>query len=263
MVHWASVTDDALVYDLNPHIADRGSARYPCPHGLCDGSGYVLDEEENVARPCACREQRIANARARNLLSEIPPKFQGVALDREPVLSILSGMRDAAHQLRSFCLRIDEKLDAGDGISFIGDRGTGKTTLAMLISIHALRARRTVGVYTAPKLMDQIRLCFTDDSPVSYAKLMESLRRVDLLHLEDLAVARPTDFVLETFYTVINDRYQDERSIIFTADVKQPNDLDAHIGQRVRSRLMEMCGDPIAMFGDDNRLPGPAKSREE
>src|SRR5207247_9273065 len=114
-----------------------------------------------------------------------------------------------------------------------------KTTLAMLISIHALRARRTVGVYTGPQLMDQIRMCFNQDATVSYSKLMEGLRRVDLLHLEDLAVARPTDFVLETFYTVVNDRYQDRRSIVFTADVNQPNDLGAHIGDRVWSRLME------------------------
>jgi DNA replication protein DnaC len=105
-------------------------------------------------------------------------------------------------------------------------------------------------------------MCFSDDSSISYTKLMDSLRRVDLLHLEDLAVARPTDFVLETFYTVVNDRYQDRRSMIFTADVKQPNNLAGHIGDRVWSRLMEMCGDPIPMFGEDHRMRGPTRPSE-
>jgi DNA replication protein DnaC len=250
----ATMADESLVYDLNPHLTGRKSARYACPHGLCDGSGYVLDEELNAARPCACREQRIANARARSLLSDIPPRYQDLALDREPVRSILTSLGDDSYRVRDYCRKIHEKLDAGEGLSFVGSRGTGKTSLAMVISIEALRARRTIGVYTAPQLMNQIRLSFSDDSSLDYHKLMESLRRVDLLHLEDLAVARPTDFVLETFYTIVNDRYQDNRSIVFTADVNQPNELGRHIGDRTWSRLMEMCGDPVPMYGDDQRI---------
>jgi hypothetical protein len=53
---------------------------------------------------------------------------------------------------------------------------------------------------------------------------------------------------------VINARYQDERSIVFTADVTVPSDLGAHIGDRTASRLVEMCGERIVvMFGDDHR----------
>jgi DNA replication protein DnaC len=60
--------------------------------------------------------------------------------------------------------------------------------------------------------------------------------------------------VLQTFYSVVNDRYQERRSIMFTADVKQPPDLANYVGQRTYSRLMEMCGDPIPMFGADYRI---------
>jgi hypothetical protein len=41
---------------------------------------------------------------------------------------------------------------------------------------------------------------------------------------------------------------------MFTADVKQPPDLANYVGQRTYSRLMEMCGDPIPMFGQDYRI---------
>jgi DNA replication protein DnaC len=249
----SSMDDGQLVYDRNPHLAPRRSARYPCPHDLCDGSGYVLDEELNAARPCACREQRIAHARSRSLLSEIPPKYQDVALDREPVRSILETSLDRGHAVRDYCRRIDEKLDKGQSLGFVGDRGTGKTSLAMLISIHALGARRTVGVYTGPKLMDHLRMSFRDDAPVGYTKLMDSLRTVDLLHLEDLAVARPTDFVLESVYTIVNDRYEAERSIVYTADVNPPGELGKHIGERTWSRLAEMC-DIVPMCGPDYRV---------
>ena len=245
----------AELRDLNPHMRPRSGTDYPCPHGLCDASGYVLDEEANVARPCACRDQRIALARSRSLLHEIPKRFRDVAFDREPVTSILESMDPYVRRhLREFCDRIDAKLDAGEGLWFQGPRGTGKTTLAMLISQYALRARRAVAIYTGPQLLTAIRTTYDDSSPQSYTQLMDRLRRVDLLHVEDLAVARTNDWVLEQFYTVVNDRYQDERSILFTADVKVPHDLGEHVGERSYSRLMEMCGDPIPMFGDDQRV---------
>jgi DNA replication protein DnaC len=242
----------ALAYDLNPHLSPSArNERFPCPYGTCDGSGFVLDEEANVARPCRCRDQRISLARSRSLLHEIPKKFRHVAFDREPVKDMDPMLVRA---VRSFCDRVGENIDRGRGIWFHGPRGTGKTTLAMLISQHALRAHRSVAIYTAPRLLTAIRTTYEDDATQSYEQLMDRLRAVELLHIEDLAVARTNEWVLEQLYTVVNDRYQDERSVVFTADVVSPDDLAEHVGPRTYSRLIEMCGDPIPLFGDDNRV---------
>jgi DNA replication protein DnaC len=236
---------------LNPHLSPNArDPNFPCPYGTCDGSGFVLDEEENVARPCRCREQRISLARSRSLLHEIPKKFRHVAFDRDPVNAMDQVL---VREVRRFCERIGPNLDEGRGLAFHGDRGTGKTTLAMLVSQHALRAHRSVAIYTAPRLLSEIRMTYEDDATQSYDALMRRLRGVDLLHIDDLAVARTTEWVLEQLYSVINDRYQDERSIMYTADVANPKDLAEHIGARTHSRLVEMCGDPLVLFGPDNR----------
>jgi DNA replication protein DnaC len=92
------------------------------------------------------------------------------------------------------------------------------------------------------------------DESGDFNDLVDRLVGVDLLHLDDLAAAAPNDWVQQTFYTVINDRYQENRSIVFTADVQNPLDLRRYLGNRVFSRLMEMCGEPIQMFGEDHRL---------
>jgi DNA replication protein DnaC len=155
--------------------------------------------------------------------------------------------------VRRFCEGIEANLDQGRGLALHGDRGTGKTTLAMLVSQYALRAHRSVAIYTAPRLLSEIRMTYEDDATQSYDSLMRRLRGVDLLHVDDLAVARTTDWVLEQLYSVVNDRYQDERSIIYTADVASPTDLGEHIGARTASRLVEMCGDPLVLFGPDHR----------
>jgi DNA replication protein DnaC len=248
-----SLDDDVRpAFDRNPHLSPTArDPSFPCPYGLCEGTGFVLDDDANVARPCRCRDQRIALARTRSLHHEIPKKFQHVAFDRWPVTEMDPALVRA---VRAYCRRIDEMIDTGKGIWFQGERGTGKTTLAMLISQHALRAKRSVAIYTAPRLLAAIRNTYEDDSKQSYDQLMERLRAVELLHIEDLAVARTTDWVLEQFYTVVNDRYQDERAILFTADVEAPGLLAEHVGARTYSRLIEMCGDPILMFGSDRRV---------
>jgi DNA replication protein DnaC len=220
-----------------------------CP--ACEGSGFVLDEAGGVARPCECRGRRIALARTRSLSHHIPRRFVDVAFDRNPVREMDPTVVRAVER---FCRTIDERLDRGDGLWLQGPRGTGKTTLAMLVSQHALRAGRAVAIYTVPQLLAAIRKTYDDDSRHDYLDLMERLAGVDLLHLEDMAVARTNEWVLEQLYTVINDRYQDQRSVIFTADVEQPEDLAEHVGERTYSRLIEMCGDPLPLRGEDHRI---------
>jgi DNA replication protein DnaC len=220
-----------------------------CP--TCEGSGFVLDEAAAVARPCECRSRRIALARTRSLSHHIPRRFVDVAFDRNPVREMDPTIVRAVDR---FCRTIEERLDCGDGLWFQGPRGTGKTTLAMLVSKHASAVRRTVAIYTVPRLLAEIRKTYDDDSRHDYLDLTRRLASVDLLHLEDMAVARTNEWVLEQLYTIINDRYQDRRSIVFTADVEHPEDLAEHVGERTYSRLIEMCGDPLPLRGEDHRI---------
>src|SRR5688500_7792294 len=178
------------LYGHNPHMAPSRTRDSACPFAECDGSGFVLREEDDAAVPCRCREQRVARARTSRLASQIPKKYRGVSFDRHPVTNMEPTFVRA---VRRFCSGLDSHLDSGDSFGFFGDRGTGKTTLAMLITIEAMRRGRTVAVYTGPDLLTAIRRTYDDNS---YTALMESLLAVDLLHIEDLSVARPTEWVL-------------------------------------------------------------------
>ena len=92
----------------------------------------------------------------------------------------------------------------------------------MLIAQYALRARRTVAIYTAPWLLSQIRSTYEQGAEHTYVGLMERLAAVDLLQLDDMAVASQTDWTLEQLYTIVNRRYEDRRSVVLTADVESP-----------------------------------------
>src|SRR5262249_25873924 len=120
-----------------------------CPYDACDGSGLIYDEPSNAAYDCRCRRQIIALHKARSLSAVIPRRYHDVAFERYPVTEIDPAVVTAT---RRFADRIDERLDAGRGLWFMGPVGTGKTTLAMLVSEAALEAGRGVPVYSPPRL---------------------------------------------------------------------------------------------------------------
>src|SRR6201999_4236879 len=59
-----------------------------CELGLCDGSGFVVDEATDTASDCACRAGRIARRRAAGLEGRIPRHYRGVSFERPPVPEI-------------------------------------------------------------------------------------------------------------------------------------------------------------------------------
>jgi DNA replication protein DnaC len=225
-------------------------AERACPLGVCDGSGWILGPED-VARPCECRERLLARARGRGVASVIPAKYRGVSFDRPPVTGIEPMVVRA---VRAYCESIGESLGAGRGLWLMGDVGTGKTTLAMLVSKTALEAGRSVAIYSLPKMLARMRQTYDAEAgEQSYLEFFERLTAVDLLHIDDLGAEKRSDWVLEQLYALVNERYEAQRSIVVTTNLDQA-ELEEQIGPRTVSRLVEICGDPLPLFGEDRRI---------
>jgi DNA replication protein DnaC len=221
-----------------------------CALGVCDGSGWLLDEATNAARPCDCLERRRNRSTSRRLGSGIPKRFRGVSFDRKPICDLDTFV---LRHVRDFTANVDKRIDAGDGLWFFGDVGTGKTSLAMLVSRTVLEAGHSVAIYSVPRLLAEIKDTYDRDSGDSYMQLFRRLCAVDLLHLDDLGAERTTEWVLEQLYSIVNERWQDSRSIVVTTNLGL-DDLREQLGQRTVSRLGETCGDPIPIMGPDLRV---------
>jgi len=224
-----------------------------CPLGVCDGSGWILGPED-VARPCECRAQRLRKGRARGVASTIPARYRGVSFDRPPVSDMARDLQTkaAVAEVRGFVDELEQRLDEGRGLWLFGDTGTGKTTLAMLISSAALEAGRTVAIYSLPKLLARIRRTYdAEPGGDNYLSFFERLTSVDLLHIDDLGAEKRSDWVLEQLYALINERYETQRSILITTNLAH-EDLEEQIGPRTVSRLTQMC-DEVPVFGTDRR----------
>jgi DNA replication protein DnaC len=219
----------------------------------CEGDGFVLNEEgEAVA--CSCRTNRIRRARTSGVSSVIPKKYRGVSFDRSPVPELAQVSPAIVREVRRFVQDIDRRLQAGKGMWFTGDVGTGKTTLAMLISKEALARGYSVAIYSVPHLLAEIRDTYgADPGERSYMDFLGRLVAVDLLHLEDLGAERQTDWVLEQLYSLVNQRYEDERAIVATTNLPYEK-LEQQIGVRTASRLTEICGELWPLHGIDHRI---------
>ena len=219
-----------------------------CPFGICDGSGLVIDETTNTAYDCRCRDQLIARAKARNLSAVIPRRYRDVAFERPPVTEM---DRDVVRTTRDFTDSIHDQLQAGRGLWFMGPVGTGKTTLAMLVSKAALEAGRSVAVYSLPRLLNEIR--DTHRAERSHIDLLDRLTAVDLLHIDDVGAERTNEWVLEELYSIVNARYEEQRSIVLTTNILDREALCEQITERTVSRLTEMC-DELPLLGEDRRM---------
>jgi DNA replication protein DnaC len=243
----------------------------PCPD--CGDTGFLIDEVARRASPCHCRPRRIARRRAASLAGRIPKAYRGVSFDREPLPSMSREFPAVVRAVRAYTRSISDQIENGRGMWFTGDYGTGKTTLAMLISKTALEADYTVAIYSLPRLLAMLRETFRDDSAESLNSLIDRLCSVDLLHIDDVGAEQTSEWVLEQLYSVVNTRYEDQRAMVLTTNLidqdkpTRPKGLppeaefddrfDARlreqIGERTVSRLYEMCGTPFPMYGHDRR----------
>lgn len=233
-----------------PDPSERDPDRTTCPLGICEGNGWIL-QDDNTTIPCDCRERQIGKALSRGMGTGIPKRFRNVSFDRKPICDLETSL---VRHVRGFVEQINERVDDGRGLWFYGDVGTGKTSLAMLVSQAAEKAGRSVAVYPVTRLLAEIKDTYDSDSAGSYMSLFRRLCAVDLLHLDDLGAEKRTDWVLEQLYSIVNERWQDGRSIIVTTNISDLDELREQIGHRTVSRLIEICEQPLPVMGPDLRV---------
>lgn len=250
-----------------------------CPYGQCDGSGFVVDEQTNTASDCRCRGYRIAQRRAASLEGRVPKRYRGASFERPPVLGMPEAVVGA---VRAYVRNLSARLEEGRGLWIVGDVGTGKTTLAMIVSSAAIELGKSAAIYSLPRLLNLIRDEIGTEN--SLLDLLDRLSSVDLLHVDDLGAQHTTPWRLEQLYSIVDARYQAKRAIVATTNL-MPGELSEQMGRRVLasgeegsgravaidesaeqmgrrivSRLIEICGDPLPLFGEDRRRQLPSET---
>lgn len=147
------------------------------------------------------------------------------------------------------------------GLLLMGPSGVGKTHLAVA-ALKELIRRGHGGLFCDYReLLKEIQASYNPASESSEVGILEPIRSVEILVLDDLGASKPSAWVLDIIGLVLNARYNERRITILTSNYfdepaggaepeKSPtgqrvalrdDTLGDRIGARMRSRLFEMC----------------------
>jgi|YelNatPaOPRAMG01_1025707.scaffolds.fasta_scaffold44181_1 DNA replication protein DnaC len=248
----------------NDEIEARENAREEekvCP--ICQGTGWVVEKTPKgpVARRCKCFTEKQALLLLRQ--ARIPKRYENCTLDNYEVHHPSQG--DALKIARKFVKNYPAQ---EVGLLFIGPCGVGKTHLAVAVIRELIIKKGAYCLfYDFRELIRDIQNSYTPDSEVSETDILAPVFNCEVLVLDELGAKRPTAWVEETIFYIINYRYNQKRVTIFTTnylDVEEEPDrresfykkgeetLVDRVGVRLRSRLYEMCK-VVNIAGEDYR----------
>jgi DNA replication protein DnaC len=234
-------------------VAANAPAGETCP--ACKGFG-VLETPEGRAVICRCRAAGLAEARLK--AAEIPQRYLNCKVEN---FDLKRPGASQSHMRASLIARkfIEDWKTRDRGLMFVGPVGVGKTHLSVAILKTLIEDCGVKGIFCDfSDLLERIKATFSRTNPDNADDVLAPYRDAELLVLDELGALRPTDWVRDVLYGLINTRYNRQRLTIVTsnysdAPVRQGEEkLEDRIGTMVRSRLYEMC-DLVVLDGLDYR----------
>ena len=101
------------------------------------------------------------------------------------------------------------------------------------------RPARSVAIYFTAEAARPGSARPTSPSPAatSYVSFFERLTSVDLLYIDDLGAEKRSDWVVEQLYALINERYENQRSVLVTSNLTDVDEGRAGGPDRLAHRL--------------------------
>jgi DNA replication protein DnaC len=134
------------------------------------------------------------------------------------------------------------------GLFFIGPPGIGKTHISVALLRHAVEEKGATGLFCdVPELLKTIRNTYNPVMRTAEVEVLRPVMEANLLVLDDLGKEKTSEWVEETLNLVVNTRYNQKRTTIFTSNFEEtedktdPDSLLVRVGFRMHSRLYEMC----------------------
>jgi DNA replication protein DnaC len=236
---------------------------------ICGGSGLrvVQKNGRQFAQDCVCRiERRIERMLGR---AHIPRRYEHCTLENYETSFPSSHRTLAAAHLRARKFVESYPLEtAGTGLLLTGSIGVGKTHLAVGILQALVAERGATGLfYDYRDLLKQIQNSYNPQVRETELQILAPVFEAEVLVLDELGASKPTDWVWDTVAHILNTRYNDRRTTIITTNYSNAGPLGSEtgprasmreetlgdrIGERMRSRLQEMCV-VVEMQGEDFR----------
>lgn len=242
----------------------------PCP--ICSGTGWRMVSVDRNGRNVqeATRCECVRRMQGERLLeaARIPRRYRHCELSNfeheGPFRSLASAHMAALRFVQEFPLE-------SAGLLLTGPIGSGKTHLAVGIAKELIAQKSTACLfYDYRELLKEIQNSYNDSVQVTEMEVLRPVFQAEVLVLDELGAAKPTEWVWDTVSHILNTRYNDKRTTIITTNYQdlppagaeqegraaragREETLGDRIGERMRSRLHEMCR-VVRVEGEDFRM---------
>ncbi len=221
-------------------------------------------------RDCSCRIQRRADRLVAG--ARIPRRYEHCTLE-----NFESGFHGATKTIAAAHRRATDFVErypvdtGGLGLLLTGSIGVGKTHLATGILRKLVTERGATGLFCDYReLLKQVQNSYNKQVQATELAILEPIFQAEVLVLDELGAAKPSEWVWDTVGLILNTRYNDRRTTIITTNYANAGPLGSglevtpirgalreetlgdRIGERMRSRLQEMCVQ-VEMQGKDFR----------
>jgi len=227
----------------------------------CGGMGLRVMHRENgeqYVQPCECR---IAGRAARMLRrAQIPERYAECALDNYAIFRGADRSLGEAHRAARKFVESYPLGNKGNGLLLTGSIGVGKTHLAVGILRELVTERGATGLFCDYRdLLKQVQNSYNKQVAATETAILQPVFDAEVLVLDELGAYKPTDWVWDTAAQILNTRYNSKRTTILTTNYAnlpagsiKEDTLGDRIGERMRSRLQEMCA-MVQLQGKDFR----------
>ena len=232
-----------------------------CPS--CNGTGWARvsrDGVDGVVR-CNC----LNNSRFDKLIenARIPKRYEHCELENFESVKGVTSQKAALAKINAEQFVEEYPMSPPFGLLFMGPQGVGKTHLAVGLIKRLMREKNVPCLFrTFPELLKEIQNSYNPISQTSELSLLWPVLEVEVLVLDELGAQNPSTWVRDTVSYVLNYRYNENKVTILTTNFLDrdegsakpgaPDTLTERIGDRMHSRLYEMCK-TIQMSGKDFR----------
>ena len=163
----------------------------------------------------------------------------------------IRGNGKAISECKLYCKNFLKNRKEGKGLFLTGTVGTGKThLLAAIIDYIARIYKRKINrvmYFTSTGLLNEIRNSYNKSE-----EFVNKVKHCQLLLIDDFGAEKTTDWVLETYFEIIDYRYSNLLPTIIATNLTD-KEIKEKLSERIMSRIYEV-NKGIKLIGKDYRI---------
>jgi len=225
--------------------------KYECQE--CEDREIVLVEQDDgsvSARNCQCKARKIQKR-----------MFKASGITEEQAKLTLNDYNTSSETIKMFQMvkRYIERQawKENNGFALLGSVGAGKTMLAKIIASEVMKTKLTVIFVPTTSLMAELRASQFSEDRSDFEQRIDKLINADMVIFDDVGKEKPTEWVQNQYFRIIDGRYNAKKTTSFTSNYEfgELANRFSEFGDAIISRIVAMTRDYVVnVKGKDYRL---------